>query len=171
MRSTTLTVISTLLTAGFLTSVSGLAADPGSRRGGDIHIIKECSHFNATKPGPYCTIASSNIAEIPAGSRVNFAQNPYVPQSGSYPNGLLDSNVVVDAGNGNAAIGRCTLNFSSYSGLCTFTDGTGKLAGFHARVDVALTTSPNYSWTGTYHFADVGEQVDPASGGRIHSNP
>ena len=145
-----------LLAAGAMVPASGLAADPGWRRAGDIHITKECSHFTGL-PGTYCTITSSNITEIPAGSRVNYDQGVYTPASGSYPKGVLDSNVLVDAGNGNAAIGRCTLDISNDQGVCTFTDGTRNLAGFHARVEVALTSFPNFRWTGTYHFGEAGQ--------------
>jgi hypothetical protein len=156
MQSRTMTAIVSLLAAGALTPASGLAGGPASRRAGDVHIIKECSHYTGAA-GSFCTITESNVAEIPAGSRVNYDQGIYPPASGSYPGGLLDSNVVLDAGNGNAAIGRCTLDGATNLGVCTFTDGTGNLAGFHARVNIAPTTGVYYSWIGTYHFAEVGE--------------
>jgi hypothetical protein len=45
-------------------------------------------------------------------------------------------------------------------GICQFSDGTGELAGFHARVDVKPTTPDlvNYDWRGTYGFAEIGRQ-------------
>ena len=42
------------------------------------------------------------------------------------PAGMLDSNVVLDAGNGNRAVGRCTLDLVTGLGLCTFSDGPRK---------------------------------------------
>ena len=50
---------------------------------------------------------------------------------------LDTSNVVFDAGSGDWAVGRCTLDFSTGLGLCTFSDGTGPLTGFHARVNLS----------------------------------
>lgn len=45
-------------------------------------------------------------------------------------------------------------------GICTFSDGIGALAGFHARVDVipATADSVNYDWRGTYRFAEISNQ-------------
>jgi hypothetical protein len=65
---------------------------------------------------------------------------------------MLDSNVVLDAGNGDRAVGRCTLDLVSGLGLCTFSDGTGRLAGFHARVDVSALGGKQWAWDGTYRF-------------------
>ena len=51
---------------------------------------------------------------------MNYDQGPFVPDSGDYPSGLVDSYVVLaDGTTGNAAIGHCTtgtlrtLNFST----------------------------------------------------------
>jgi hypothetical protein len=44
--------------------------------------------------------------------------------------------------------------------VCTFSDGTGKFAGFHARVNVS-TSDPhfiNYNWDGTYGFSSEHER-------------
>jgi hypothetical protein len=65
---------------------------------------------------------------------------------------MLDSNIVLDAGDGNRAVGRCTLDFATRLGLCTFSDGTGSLAGFHARVDVSHLGGRDWAWDGTYSF-------------------
>jgi hypothetical protein len=65
--------------------------------------------------------------------------------------GLLDSNVVLDAGNGNRAVGRCTLDLATNLALCTFSDGTGNFRGFHARVDGSGSFA-EYHWDGTYEF-------------------
>jgi hypothetical protein len=69
---------------------------------------------------------------------------------------LLDSNVVLDAERGNRAVGRCTLDLASFKGLCTFSDGTGDLAGFSARVDVVCAPQGSpCRWDGTYRFRSV----------------
>jgi hypothetical protein len=64
----------------------------------------------------------------------------------------LDSNVILDAGSGSRAVGHCTLDFTSGLGLCTFSDGTGLLAGFSARVEVSYISGTLWAWDGTYKF-------------------
>jgi hypothetical protein len=80
-----------------------------------------------------CTITSSNIEQIGVGSKV------FYDQAAGIPAGLLDSNVVLDDGTGNRAVGRCTLDLATGHGLCTFSDGTGQFTGFEARVDVSYS--------------------------------
>ena len=119
------------------------AAWGDSDRNGQLHVTKECSQ-DLGRAGDFCTITSSNLAEIKVGSRV------YYDQAFGIPTGLLDSNVVLDAGNGDRAVGRCTLDSATGLGLCTFSDGTGQFAGFHARVDVDCRSGCR--WDGTYSF-------------------
>jgi hypothetical protein len=117
--------------------------------GGPLHILKNCAAYNYL-PGGHCTITSSNLPAIPAGSIVYYTQ-----AFGILNPAWLDSNVVLDAGNGNKAAGRCTVDFSiTTPGVCTFQDGTGRLAGFTARVSVSTTTnsSGDFTWDGTYRF-------------------
>jgi hypothetical protein len=124
-----------------------------SGRSGQLHIVKDCTGSTGM-PGDTCKIVSSNLAEIPVGSLVHYTQafrilNPT----------WLDSNVVLDAGNGNKAAGRCTVDFSiATPGVCTFEDGTGRLAGFSARVAVSTSPTPpaNYTWDGRYSFNEGG---------------
>jgi hypothetical protein len=131
----------TLALSGGAVSVS---AAPERTR--NLHVTKECSEYTGGA-GSFCTITSSNVRRIPVGTRVSY------DQAADIPAGLLDSNVVLDAGNGNRAVGRCTLDFATLLGLCTFSDGTGNLAGFHARVDVDCTLECR--WDGPYGFADL----------------
>ena len=121
-------------------SAPSLSASP---RSGDLHVIKECSGYTGG-PGSFCMITSSNVKAIEVDSKIVYLQ----PDQLETPSG---SDVVLDPpgpGN-NKAFGHCSLAL----GVCTFTGGTGKFNGFHARVDV----SPNadYSlwfWNGTYSF-------------------
>jgi hypothetical protein len=112
-------------------------------RNGQLHVTKECSQDKGAA-GDHCTITSSNLAEIKVGSKV------FYDQAAGIPTGLLDSNVVLDAGNGNRAVGRCTLDLTTGLGLCTFSDGTGQFARFTARVDVDCRSGCR--WDGTYSF-------------------
>jgi len=141
-----------LLTTGFLVltlSLSTGAAAADSERNGQLHVTKECSQDKGAA-GDFCTITSSNLAAIKVGSKV------YYDQALGIPKGLLDSNVVLDAGNGNRAVGRCTLDLSTGLGLCTFSDGTGQFTGFRARVDVDCRAGCR--WDGTYSFSPEPER-------------
>jgi hypothetical protein len=121
-------------------------------RSGFLQVDKECSQYRG-QPGQFCTITLSNISEITPGSKVFYTQ------AAGNPADMLDSNVVLDEGDGiSRAVGRCTLTLKTGQGLCTFSDGTGRLAGFHARVDV---TPPGFDgddwhWRGTYRFRREG---------------
>jgi hypothetical protein len=121
-----------------------------SERNRELHVTKECSQ-NTRLPGGFCTITSSNLPAIKVGSKVYYTQNTGIPTAFA-----LDSNVVLDAGSGNWAVGRCTLDLS-FSGLCTFSDGTGQLTGLHARVAVSHTSGFDFRWDGTYSFRETDE--------------
>ena len=110
-----------------------------------FHATKDCSGFTG-KIGAYCTIRSSNVKALGPGSRIFYLQ-----QSGK---AALDSDIVIYAGPGNVTTGHCLLHLASGLGLCTLSDGTGTLAGFHARVRVTADHSvPNlWHWDGTYGF-------------------
>jgi len=129
---------------------SGVASVSASERSRELRVTKECSEWKGAA-GDFCTITSSNLPRIKVGSRV------YYDQPAGIPAGLLDSNVVLDAGNGNRAVGRCTLDLATGAGLCTFSDGTGRLSGFSARVRVSPPSEdePDWRWNGTYSFSPV----------------
>ena len=123
------------------TGVVPLSASP--EKGRKLHLTKECSEYTGAA-GDWCTVTVSNVGRLPAGTKILYSQAAGVPA------GLLDSNVVIDAGDGNRAVGRCTLDLTTGLGLCTFYDGTGQLAGFEARVDVTCPPGPECDWDGTY---------------------
>jgi len=112
---------------------------------GQLHVTKECSQYTGSS-GSFCTITSSNLAAIKVGSKV------YYDQAEGTPAGMLDSNIVLYGGIGEWAAGRCTLDGSTGSGLCTFSDGTGSFAGFSGRVRVTTKDGINFEWDGTYGF-------------------
>jgi hypothetical protein len=132
----------------------GSAAVSASGRPRQLHVTKECSQYTGAA-GSFCTIASSNLPEIRVGTRVIY------DQAAGIPTGMLDSNIVLDAGRGNRAVGRCTLDFATALGLCTFSDGTGELAGFHARVEVSYLgvfhDKPVWAWEGIYRLGQDGD--------------
>ena len=116
-----------------------------SERRGRIQATKECSQFTGAA-GSFCTITASNLGPLKVNSKV------YYTQAAGIPAGMLDSNVVLDAGAGDRAFGRCSVDNATGEGLCTFSDGTGQFAGFEARIAVTYTGGPNFTWNGTYRF-------------------
>ena len=136
------------LTLALSTGAASVSAS--SDRDTPLHVTKECSEYTGAA-GSFCTITSSSLGRIKVGSRV------YYDQPIGIPAGLLDSNVVLDAGNGNRAVGRCTLDATTGLGLCTFSDGMGRFAGFKARVQVSPPSGPgdDWHWDGTYSFSDL----------------
>jgi hypothetical protein len=125
-----------------------IAVSASNAQNGQLHVTKDCTGYQGLA-GQSCTIKSSNLGEIKVGSKVFYDQNANIPA------GLLDSNIVLDSGYGNRAVGRCTLDSATGRGLCTFSDGIGQFAGFEARVDVSPPTSSNdpyWHWDGTYSF-------------------
>jgi hypothetical protein len=132
-----------LFVAGLGALSAAVVSGSSAERHKTLRITKECSQYTGAA-GSFCTITSSNVAAIKIGSKV------FYDQAAGVPAGLLDSNVVLDAGHSNRALGRCTLDGTTNIGLCTFSDGTGRLAGFHARIDVDCTDGCR--WDGTYGF-------------------
>jgi hypothetical protein len=142
--------------AALALSLSMGVVSASSARNGQLHLAKECSDATGL-PGAFCTFTSSNLAQIPVGAQVIYAQAPIPPGVVlpiAFPSGYLDSNVVLFVGTGNWAVGRCTLDFSTGVGLCTFSDGTGDLTGFQAHVEVVceLPAGSPCTWDGTYRF-------------------
>jgi hypothetical protein len=132
------------LTLPLSIGVASVSASSGRTR--KLHVTKECSEYFGAA-GDWCTVTLSNLRRLPIGSRVLYSQAMGVPS------GLLDSNVVLDAGDGSRAVGRCTLDLVTNLGLCTFSDGTGQLAGFQARVDVTCAADGIIcDLEGTYSF-------------------
>jgi hypothetical protein len=138
-------IVSLGVAAGLLLTTRTRPAFAFSGQSGDIQITKECSQYTGAA-GSFCTITSSNLAQIPAGTKV------YYDQAFGVSAGMLDSNVVLRVGQANWAVGRCTLDGNTGDGICTFSDGVGPLTGFAGRVVVSYTGGPNYAWKGSYHF-------------------
>ena len=130
------------------TGASSVSASSGPGR--PLHVTKECVG-GAVGAWEFCTITFSNFGRIKVGSRVYYVDPPNLPL------GLQDSAVVLDAGGGNRAIGRCTVDYTTGLGLCTFSDGTGRFAGFNARVKVSPPASEDddWHWDGTYSFSPL----------------
>jgi hypothetical protein len=133
----------TLLAVSLIAGAIPASAQNG--RVGELHIVKDCAS------GAYCQIVTSNLPELPAGTRIYYNQPTGGPTVGT--NGFLDSTVFVYVSDRQWAVGRCTLSKDSFTGLCTLSDGVGPLAGFSARIVVAYKPGGSgylFSWDGTY---------------------
>jgi hypothetical protein len=129
----------------------GIAATAGfarSQRNGALHVTKECSVYDPTVAGSFCTITSSNIAAIRAGMRVIYAS------PADLSTGRLDSDLVIEGPGHNAAFGHVVLDLQTLSGIVTLSGGTGRFAHFDAGpLTVACPAFPACSWDGPYKFS------------------
>jgi hypothetical protein len=115
-------------------------------RSGTLHVEKECSVYTG-HAGDICTITSSTVKAIEAGSRVIYASDAV--------GASVDTDVLLDppgAGN-NTAFGHCTIDLATGTGACTFSGGTGKFTWFQASVIVSPLGGPDFEWNGTYRFS------------------
>jgi hypothetical protein len=134
------------------TSVLAVTASAQSRAGANhraqpFHLTKECPPSTMQgQIGDYCTVTSSNVAAIPVGTLIFYAQAAG-PTS-------LDSDVILYAGPANTATGHCELDFATGVGRCTLSGGTRRLDGIRARVDVSYLGGYDWAWDGTYRFED-----------------
>ena len=104
------------------------------QRRGDLQVSKNCSSYTG-EAGSYCTITSSSINAIKAGSRV------YYLQAADWGSMTLDSDIVI------------TLSFVTGEGAVTLCGGSGVFRWFEASVDVAPTGGNNFEWDGSYRFS------------------
>jgi len=128
-------------------SASGVPASSNESiaRSGDLHFTKECSEFHR-RAGEWCTITSSNLKEIPVGTRVYYLSDASLAGA--------DTDVILDPpgpGN-NTASGHVVLSFTTLTGQVTLDGGTGKFKGIHASAAVTHLTGVNWAWDGTYSY-------------------
>ena len=135
--------------AGSPTVASGTIAAAVLPRSGELHVTKEC-HLYAGKAGDFCTITSSNLNAIKVDSRVVYAS------AADFTPGVLklDSDLVIDGKGNNTAFGHVVLDLSTFTGVVTFSGGTGKFIHFHAGpIAVACPAFPDCTWDGPYSFS------------------
>ena len=142
----------------FASAQAQVAGDGNAQgnREGTMHLVKNCDEYVAHNgsAGSWCAITESSLAEIPLNTHPDDKTPSgtvvyYTMAAGIVPN-LIDSPIVLDAGNGNRAVGRCTFDGATNTGLCDYVDGTGTLAGFSARL--VVTPDPPGSLTTVTYF-------------------
>lgn len=134
-----------------------LAGQDGRSR--QLRILKDCGMESGIPGSDFCTVVASNLPELPAGTRIYYNQIPASPTSAA-PGptagpGYLDSTIFVFVNTSQWAVGRCTVPFDNTPGLCTLSDGFGRLAGITARIKVTYSPGGNgflYAWDGPYDF-------------------
>jgi hypothetical protein len=141
-------LIAVFMLAAGITAVSGLAvanrAAHHPPRSGALHVTKECSEYDGTV-GAFCTITSSNIRAIEPGMKVVYLAVP--------GNGVLDSDLTLSFGRDGAALGHVMLDTTTGRGRLTFAVGTGRFAGFRAKVAVSVDSKGVWHWDGKYKFS------------------
>ena len=143
MRTSRLSLVLAVVAIAAMAFAPAASATP---RSGDFHITKDCSEY-AGQAGGFCTITSSNVPAIPAGSRIVYAS-----AAGAT---LLDTDISIGTRPGNVASGHCTLDFLALPGVCTLSGGTGKFTHIQASVVVSpdATTANVWHWDGTFAFS------------------
>jgi hypothetical protein len=123
-----------------------MPAGTASGSGLPIHLVKDCSAFNAEIPS-YCEISSSDYAPIPVGAKVAYLgpllDNQY----------FLSSNVLIDDAHGNTATGYCIFDArpTEERGFCSFWAGTGALDGFTAIFKVSIDALGEWHLDGEHY--------------------
>jgi hypothetical protein len=142
-------LILTLVLAGSIAAAAKGNDGRGSSdpRSGGLHVTKECSQYTGLADS-FCTITSSNLQAITAGSRVVYLQAAGASS--------LDSDVVLVVGPGNYALGHVTLDLATGTGEITLSGGTGQFKSFRAKADVSHVGGVNWAWDGKYRFRPHG---------------
>src|SRR5437868_813346 len=127
-------------------------ADRESARSGDLIAVKNCEGYTGLA-GQSCTLTSTNLKQIPAGTKVVYASGLGA--------GVLESDITLypPGENGSVAFGHVSLNLATKTGTAWITGGTGRFKHFRATVDIAYVSGRNWTWRGSYTFVK-GEQDD-----------
>jgi predicted ester cyclase len=128
------------LAEGLVQQLQGTSAP----RSGTLHLTKECSEYTG-EAGAFCTVASSNFAALPIGSKIVYAEA--ITAAGG-----LDTDIVITTPNGDTATGHVVLDGPTQTGTVTLAGGTGQLTNLAADLVVAPLAEPLYSWDGPYTY-------------------
>jgi hypothetical protein len=139
-----LVVVTAVALLMILAASSALGAETKAK---SLYLVKNCATFATAST---CVITSSSL-KILRGSTLHYLEPGNLTLAGT-PMLLTTANTRgIRKGTAN---GFCQLNFGTGVGHCSFTSGTGSLAGFHMDTTVLhIDSGPNWSLTGTYYFS------------------
>ena len=134
-----------LVVLGTIAALTALAPSVSASSHKNFHLDKTC------ESPILCTIVKSNFKPFTRGTQVTYTVN------GDGSDGLAFPTIRVRHG---STTGVCDWNQPGTDGvlaICTFSTGTGRLAGFHLTVKVTVTGDPGlatsvWHWDGTYWF-------------------
>ena len=127
-----------LATVGAIFAVTVPAASSSSPT--SFNLAKTCDDQGT------CTVTWSSTSVLPVGTTETYLG----PQFGDP---VLSSRVLLATPNGGTAVGHCTWPLRAATGTCTFAQGTGTLAGFHANLTVSANEDFTvFYWAGTYQL-------------------
>ena len=132
-----------LIVIAGVTAAAAAAAFASAPRAGILAVTEDCSQYDGTA-GSFCTIASSNLDAIPAGSKL--------VATSAKGAGVLDSDLVLYTRGANAAYGHVVLNLATGTGTATFSGGTGQFKKFSASVAVSHLGGRIFGWSGSYSY-------------------
>jgi hypothetical protein len=147
------TALATAIASLTLLAASSALADETKTFTGEKSCGAPIVTISPPAPGGYCLITKSSY-KILRNARVYYT-------AAVVAGGVLTSPVTLVAidKRGSTATGQCTFHLATATtpahGLCTYSSGTGKLAGFHAMYVVQPPATPGvrvYPLTGTYWF-------------------
>ena len=96
--------------------------------------------------GDYCTVTSSNVAAIPAGTKIFYAQ-----AAGRRPRWTVTSSSTPGPATPRPVIAHSILRPAS--GQCTLSGGTRRLSTASVLVSMSLYQGGyDWAWDGTYRF-------------------
>src|SRR5467141_1135080 len=139
-RPTRLLAIAATIASLMAVAIAGTpSASASSSRSGALHIAKECTQDTGLSDS-FCTITSSNLDAIPAGTRVVYFQ-------AIDATGALNSDLALPV-----ALGHVDLPATG-SGVVALSGGTGEFARFTARAVITCDPTGIFcNWDGTYSF-------------------
>lgn len=135
-----------MLFAALFAVVVGAPAAMATSTARPAHLVKECGTMDGIAP-TYCTVTTSDVDAIPVGTKVWYL-GPVL--TNTY---FLSSNVRLDDDRRSTATGYCMFESRTAAGMCTFWEGTGRLTGFVAILDVTIDDVGLWHLDGTYYFA------------------
>jgi hypothetical protein len=135
-------LLAIVVTATVAAASSAANGNSPAKRGA-LDVTKECSEYTGQALS-FCTITSSNVPALTAGSKVVYLQARGASS--------LDSDFVIVVGPGKLALGHVTLDRATGTGEVTISGGTGPFKSFHAKADVSPLGGPDFAWDGRYRF-------------------